>query len=197
MLGVFFFLEVFSFFCFACLTSAFKVVHSSGHGMSARAMILANFPVYSSCEYSSSESSKVTNFLFLDSFLNISCFLRKHLVGLIFPGFQSLSLRTLPLSGLYHLSSWIPVLPFFYRCIWHSMVEHFLGIIIRKGWNQLTWAWSDEKYGKHSCISLVLNDHVRGLPQVPLHDSSLIIISIGREDVYSDSWHYLSKLAIV
>ena len=69
---LFFFLKCFPFFCFACLTSAFSVVHLS--------MVCQHMPWYwqkflplgSSSEFFSSESPRVADFLFLDPFFVFS-----------------------------------------------------------------------------------------------------------------------------
>ena len=82
------------FFCFACLISALRVVHLSVACMHILWYLQKILPLCSLFKSLSSESLKVVASLFF-SFFSFCCFLREHLVGLIFLDFQTLSQNSL------------------------------------------------------------------------------------------------------
>ena len=109
---LFFFSKCFPLFCFACLTSDFKVVHSS--------VVCLQLPWYWQTSFLNvlhlNQCPRNLQIWLISFFWTLSWysiyFLREHLEGLIFLNFQSLSWRNPPWNGLDHLNSCIPVLPF-------------------------------------------------------------------------------------
>ena len=104
--------KMFALFCFTCLTSSVKVIHSFVVCSHLPWYWQKFFPICSSSESSSSESKKFTYSLFLTLSWIFFCFLRKNLGGLIFLNFQSLSRRILLQNGYDHLNNCIHVSPF-------------------------------------------------------------------------------------